>query len=368
MKRIKNIKEKIGDASLINKKWRLADKGKEGMFMKKMLAILLAAGLVAGLAACGNGASEEPTGTKDTVTDEGTGKTPDGTSGGKLLFLQTHNDNSFMAYMGEMFVSTAQAAGYEVDHLTADSDEATQLSQIEQGIASGQYVGIVCDCTGEGVTQGFKEASEAGIVVITMHEGVQDNTNVDCVVACSLADTGYEAIRMEVEELGENFNLAIVNGSEGHGATVAIREGYDRALEEFTGVNVVFDGAGNWNAEEAMALTETWFSSGEQIDGIVCMNDGMATGVRQVMRDNGVLGTIPIYSNDCEENTLDAIEAGEQSGSFDMNAQAQCDAAVDAMTILLNGEILEEKEIYVEPILVTSDNLEEYRASRESSY
>ena len=252
-----------------------------------------------------------------------------------MLFLQTHNNNSFMSYMGEVFVDTAKDYGFEVDHLTADSDEATQLSQIEQGIASGQYVGIVCDCTGEGVTQGFKEAKEAGMFVITLHEGVKDNSNVDCVVACSLAETGYEAIRLEVEELGEAFNLAIVNGSEGHGATVAI------------------------------ALTETWFSSGEEIDGIVCMNDGMATGVRQVMRDNGVLGTIPIYSNDCEENTLDAIAAGEQSGSFDMNAQAQCDAALEAMQKLVAGETLEEKEIYVEPLLVTAENLE---ASHEGNY
>ena len=64
------------------------------------------------------------------------------------------------------------------------------------------------------MTQGFKEAKEAGMFVITLHEGVKDNSNVDCVVACSLAETGYEAIRLEVEELGEAFNLAIVNGSE----------------------------------------------------------------------------------------------------------------------------------------------------------
>jgi ABC-type sugar transport system substrate-binding protein len=318
--------------------------------MKKALSILVAGSLVLGLSAVSVSAA-------DTGEDKG-----------KLLFLQTHNNNSFMSYMGEMFVEIAEENGYEVDHLTADSDEATQLSQIEQGVASGQYAGIVCDCTGEGVTQGFKEAKEAGMYVITMHEGVEDNSNVDCVVACSLAETGYEAIKLEVEELGEEFNLAIVNGSEGHGATVAIRKGYDQALEEFTGINVVFDGAGNWNAEDAMALTETWFSSGETIDGIVSMNDGMATGVRQVMKDNGVLGTIPIYSNDCEENTLKAIEAGEQSGSFDMNAEAQCTAAIEAMTKLIDGETLEETEIYVEPLLVTADNLEEYRASHEGDY
>lgn len=273
-----------------------------------------------------------------------------------------------MSYMGEVFVKLAEEKGFEVDHLTADTDEGKQLSQIEQGISSGEYVGIICDCTGEGVTQGFKEAKEAGLYVMTLHEGVEDNTYVDCIVACSLAETGYEAISLEVEELGDDFNLAIVNGSEGHGATVAIRKGYDKALEEYPDINVVFDGAGNWNAEDAMALTETWFSSGEKIDGIVCMNDGMATGVRQVMRDNGVLGTIPIYSNDCEENTLQAIEAGEQSGSFDMNAEAQCTAALDAMANLIAGEKIEEKEIYVDPLLVTKDNLEEYRASHSDNY
>jgi len=54
--------------------------------------------------------------------------------------------------------------GFEVDHLTADSDEGKQLSQIEQGISSGEYVGIICDCTGEGVTQGFKEAKRGWII------------------------------------------------------------------------------------------------------------------------------------------------------------------------------------------------------------
>ena len=334
--------------------------------MKKLLALLLAGTMVFGLVACGNSKSEKAEApaaekaTEEVAAEESEGK-------GKILFLQTHNNNSFMSYMGEMFVETAHAAGFEVDHLTADSDEATQLSQIEQGVASGQYVGIVCDCTGEGVTQGFKEAKEAGLFVLTLHEGVQDNTYVDCAVACSLAETGYTAIKLEVEELGDSFNLAIVNGSEGHGATVAIRQGYDKALEEFPNINVVFDGAGNWNAEEAMALTETWFASGTKIDGVVCMNDGMATGVRQVMKDNGVLGTIPIYSNDCEIDTLAAVEAGEQSGSFDMNALAQCEAAIEILDKLIAGEEV-EPEIYVAPLLVTKDNLAEYRSTHSGDY
>ena len=220
--------------------------------MRKLLSLLLAGTMVLSLGACSGGGTETTEAAAETTAaateaqeaeaeETEAEAAAEGESLGRLLFLQTHNNNSFMSYMGEMFVKLAEERGFEVDHLTADSDEATQLSQIEQGIVSGNYVGIVCDCTGEGVTQGFKEAKEAGLYVMTLHEGVTDNSNVDCVVACSLADTGYEAIRLEVEELGEDFNLAIVNGSEGHGATVAIREGYDRALEEFTDINVVFD-------------------------------------------------------------------------------------------------------------------------------
>lgn len=341
--------------------------------MKKLLAWALVLCLAIGLAGCGGAASSSapasaaPASSQSTAASSAAASTAAGT-GGKLLFLQTHNNNSFMSYMGEMFVKIAEEHGFQVDHLTADSDEATQLSQIEQGVASGEYVGIVCDCTGNGVSQGFKEAKEAGMYVITLHEGIEDNTYVDCIVACSLAETGYQAIKLEKEQLGDSFNLAIVNGSEGHGATVAIRKGYDKALAEFPNIKVVFDGAGNWNAEDAMSLTESWFSSGTKIDGIVCMNDGMATGVRQVMKDNGVLGTIPIYSNDCEEDTLKAIEAGEQSGSFDMNAEAQCTAAVEAMQKLIAGQKLDSTEIYVDPLLVTKDNLAEYRANHKGSY
>lgn len=332
--------------------------------MKKqaIIALLLVALML--LSACGQKTAPE------------TPETPDSTPAGdaapaaplKIAFLQTHNNNAFMAYLAETLVATAKEYNIECVHLTAGGDEATQLSQIEQAVSGGEYAGIIVECAGEGVINGFKEAKDAGIPIMTLHEGVSDNTNVDCVVQCSLAATGYQAISLEAKELGEEFNLAIFNGSEGHGATVAIHSGYEQALAEFPKINVVFEGNGNWNAEDAMALAETWFASGKKIDGIVCMNDGMATGVRQVMKDNGVLGTIPIYSNDCEANTLDAIEAGEQSGSFDMNAEAQCVAAIEAMLKLINGETITEKVISVDPLLVTKDNLADYRASHSGNY
>lgn len=335
--------------------------------MKRFLAILMVAAMILMLVACGQSAA--PAATEAPKADAPAAEAP--AEGGekpiKILFTQTHNDNSFMAYLADTLVATAAEYGIECVHLTCGSDESVQLSQIEQAVASGEYAGIIADCAGDAVIQGFKQAREAGIPCITMHEGVSENPYLNATVACSLAQTGYTAICLEREQLGEGFNLAIFNGSEGHGATVAIREGYDKALAEYPDINVVFDGYGNWNAADAMALAETWFASGTKIDGIVAMNDGMATGIREVMKSYGVLGQIPIYSNDCEADTLEAVENGEQSGSFDMNAQAQCTAAVETMLKLINGEELTETNILVDPLLVTKDNLEEYRAAHSES-
>ena len=337
--------------------------------MKRFLAVLMVAAMLVALVACGGQAAPETPAPDDQAPDTQVSEKPaePGEKKIKILFTQTHNDNSFMAYLADTLVATAAEYGVECVHLTCGSDESVQLAQIEQAVASGEYAGIIADCAGDAVIQGFKQAHEAGIPCITMHEGVSENPYLNATVACSLAQTGYTAITLEREQLGEGSNLAIFNGSEGHGATVAIREGYDKALAEYPDINVVFDGHGNWNAADAMALAETWFASGTKIDGIVAMNDGMATGIREVMRSYGVLGQIPIYSNDCEADTLQAVENGEQSGSFDMNAQAQCTAAVEAMLKLINGEELTETNILVDPLLVTKENLEEYRAAHAES-
>ena len=143
---------------------------------KKWLAMVLTGVMAFGLCACGKeapvteeaagqtaeGQTAEETSDKAAAAEEGkAAQAGDGESYGKILFIQTHNNNSFMSYMGEMFEQVAAENGFECTHLTSDSNEATQIDQIEQGVASKEYVGIIVDCTGEGVTQGFKEATQA---------------------------------------------------------------------------------------------------------------------------------------------------------------------------------------------------------------
>ena len=124
--------------------------------MKKFLAILMVAAMLVALVGCGQAAPAERA------------KPAEGEKTIKILFTQTHNDNSFMAYLAETLVATAAEYGAECVHLTCGSDESVQLSQIEQAVSSGEYDAIIADCAGDAVIQGFKQAREAGIRNIHM--------------------------------------------------------------------------------------------------------------------------------------------------------------------------------------------------------
>lgn len=94
--------------------------------MKKLttiLALILAAALM--LTACSTGGTSS---TPSSAAGSAAGSAPQAT-GTKIVFLQTHNNNSFMAYLGETLVATAAEYGIECEHITADGDEAVQLSQ-----------------------------------------------------------------------------------------------------------------------------------------------------------------------------------------------------------------------------------------------
>lgn len=77
------------------------------------------------LTACSTG---DTSSTPSSAAGSAVGSAPQAT-GTKIVFLQTHNNNSFMAYLGETLVATAAEYGIECEHITADGDEAVQLSQ-----------------------------------------------------------------------------------------------------------------------------------------------------------------------------------------------------------------------------------------------
>ncbi len=90
-----------------------------------------------------------------------------------------------------------------------------------------------------------------------------------------------------------------------------------------------------WNANaatDAMTLWATQF--GNQIDMVVSNNDGMAMGSLQA--SNYPAG-VPIFGYDANADAIDAIGAGQLTGTVSQNVDAQATATLQVLRNLLDG-------------------------------
>ena len=160
----------------------------------------------------------------------------------------------------------------------------------------------------------------------------------------------------------EGAQLAVLYGPLGHTAQIAITEGYMDSLTAAGKVDAypyIFEGEGNWAAEDALDLATNWLSTGKKIDAFVCNNDGMAIGVLQAVRAAGMEGQIMIYGLDAQQDVLTEVKAGNIRATIFNDFVGEAEVGVATCLKAINGETV-ETSISIDPKVITIDNVDEY--------
>lgn len=147
-----------------------------------------------------------------------------------------------------------------------------------------------------------KAIADAGIPVVTTNptthqadlDGETGDPEVDNAVmegtgtvdADPVAQAAVGAKRA-VDEVPENANVVVFRGPSGNYHAEKRREAWDTYFFDVRDdVNILYEDYANWNNDEAMALMETWVQAGTHIDAIISMNDNMAAGAIEAVRNN----------------------------------------------------------------------------------
>lgn len=279
----------------------------------------------------------------------------------KITALLPHTNNAYMQTLSQAIEDAGKDAGVEITVLTCDNDAGTQLSQMETTISQG-VDGIILDpFSTEGIIEGVKAANEAGIPVVTIQETMTSGTEyLTGAVYIDTVKAGELMMEQCVKDLGGKGNVAIMNGKLGEPVQLNEHEGFDKVLAENPDIEVVVEGSGDWTAELATTVAESWLSSGKQIDAICSNNDGMASGIRNAIESAGKTGEILLYGLDAQQDALQAIKDGSQTGTIYMDGPGEAVAAVDALKKTFAGETLESKDIIIDPLMITKENVDEY--------
>ena len=349
---------------------------------KKLLSVLMAAVMVAGVG--GVGAAQV--------------KADDEKILGAGIYSASDNFNS---YIGKAITNACDGI-FKTNIEDGQNDQSTQNNQVDTMLAKGaSAVAVsVCDVTAAPtLIQKCKDAGNVPIIFfnkeITDYDVINSYENAYQVTSTA-GDYGasiqaqmvidYWKEHPEMDKNGDGkLQLVYLMGDPGHTASQP-RCDYLKSTIEDAGIEIdlLAEDTGMWVTATAKEKMDAWVSKyGDEIECCVAGNDAMALGALSAVEAAGFNTDgeesskyIPIYGIDALPEILSKIESGEITGSVLQDAKTQGQTIVKMAENLTSGkdavdgiegvEVEEEaKAVRVPYQAITKDNLDLAKSTYE---
>ena len=260
------------------------------------LALLLAAALAAG---CGSKPQESQ---KEEAKEED--KLKIGLSFDSFVIERWLRDR-------DMFVSTAQSLGAEVNVQVAGGVVEEQISQIEYFIKKKMNVIVVIPIDGNALYDVLKEAREMGIYIIC-YDRIVENVNADLYITIDNEKVGTLMGEALIQACPEGGNIFAINGSPTDRNVDEVVRGFNKAIEG-SNLNVVYtEYCDNWMAELAGNYVTQGLEVTKDIVGVMCGNDDLASQAVKVLSENRLAGKVAVVAQDADLAACQRIVEGTQ--------------------------------------------------------
>lgn len=349
---------------------------------KKLLSVLMAAVMVAGVG--GVGAAQV--------------KADDEKILGAGIYSASDNFNS---YIGKAITNACDGI-FKTNIEDGQNDQSTQNNQVDTMLAKGaSAVAVsVCDVTAAPtLIQKCKDAGNVPIIffnkeitdydVINSYENAYQVTSTGGDYGASIQAQmviDYWKEHPEMDKNGDGkLQLVYLMGDPGHTASQP-RCDYLKSTIEDAGIEIdlLAEDTGMWVTATAKEKMDAWVSKyGDEIECCVAGNDAMALGALSAVEASGFNTDgeesskyIPIYGIDALPEILSKIESGEITGSVLQDAKTQGQTIVKMAENLTSGkdavdgiegvEVEEEaKAVRVPYQAITKDNLDLAKSTYE---
>ncbi|MBP1753884.1 MAG: periplasmic binding protein/LacI transcriptional regulator [Firmicutes bacterium] len=269
----------------------------------------------------------------------------------------------------EVFVSTAQDLGAEVNVQNANGDVEEQISQIEYLIEKKMDVIVIVAVDSEALSEVLKKAKDAGIICVA-YDRLVTNANVDLYISFDNEQVGKLMAEALVAGVPEGGNIVTIFGPKTDHNVTLVEQGFQEVMKE-KDINIIYSVyAKGWLAEEAYDAINAAMEINDNIDGVLCGNDNLATQAVLALSENRMAGKVIITGQDADLVACQRIVEGTQTMTVYKPVDKLAKAAAEYAVKLAKGEDINvtstiddgsNKVPYVklEPIAVTKDNIRE---------
>ena len=251
----------------------------------------------------------------------------------------------------------------EIVSFDGQDNAAKQVADLESAVTQ-EVDGVLVSPHSEAAAPGVEAVVEAGIPVVTWDRTVA--------VEGTLAHVGADNVRggeiqgeYLLEILPEGGEVLELTGTPGASPAIDRDRGLKQALEGQDAVQIVAEQTGQFNLDTALTVTENLLASNPEPDAIVCANDSMALGAAEAAEAAGL--DVPIIGFDALPEALTAIQDGSLAATIEQFPGRQTATGLEILVnFLRDGTEPAEHDTFLEPALITADNLGEAERAAEA--
>ena len=214
----------------------------------------------------------------------------------------------YISYM-EAAQQAADDMGIELIFKSAEGSLETEISLIENFIQQ-EVDCILADAVDrDGVLDIYKEASDAGIPMISLFNEIKTGYSYSCGYDHY---SGFKAVSYAVAEyLDGQGKVCVLQGGIGNWANDERTRGFEEVQAEYPNIELLSMQPSDWDPSKGVQIVENWLTSYDEIDAILCMTDGITPSILEMVETAGRLDEIAIAGNDGETSVLQSMQEGK---------------------------------------------------------
>ncbi len=270
----------------------------------------------------------------------------------------------------DVFVDQCNSLGAKVNVQNANGDIETQISQIDYLISKKVDCIVIVGIDANALSDVCKRAKDAGIPVIAYDRMIY-NAGVDLYISFDNRQVGTLMGQALADNVLKNKAVLVLAGPTEDPNVAQLDEGFREVMTKRS-IRIRDEmHAQGWRPEYAADYINEHIDLLDEVDGIMCGNDGIATAVYRVLAEKRKAGRIKLVGQDADLEACQRIVQGTQVMTVFKPVEKLARGAAEYAVRLAQGEPLGEitdrtddgqyevPTVLLEPVAVYKDNMDE---------
>ena len=275
----------------------------------------------------------------------------------------------------DVFMDTARKMGATVDVQTANGDVEKQKEQVRKFTEENMdaIVIVATDCYS--LKEEVEDARNKGIQVISYDRLIQGE-QTDLYITVDNEKVGTLMAQSIKEKLPEGGNVVMICGPEADSNSMDVANGFETELGDGPWKIVYKGHVKSWTPENGtQAVADAFAGTEEEIDAVMCGNDGLAGYVIRSLSERQLAGDVVVVGQDADLEACQRIVEGTQTMTVYKPINDLAKEAAECTVKLARGEqivgnVLDVSDVKenedgqevpyygLEPVAVTAENMD----------